>query len=686
MNLNTDLDMYSAEFIERSIVEYAEYPHLTKEEIAEHFEEVWEFLKRIHHGVDEHWNLEYNLKYNGIDLAVEVRPLRSDRGLAGRYYRTHYIYRFNDLEKKRFWEYYYKLCKVVKKRETQEEYVIPHCLYHGVYAVDTKIDPINKKGTVAKTKLASNTAHYTTFMVVDIDGINVSKYLEYKKIFLEKGIESNDLWTGHGAQLSFVLDKPSTDLFLLDKFFHLCKDVIGIDEADEKVIDAGRVVRSGDYNSKGVLEGDKHFGQNVIKTKVLATTDKRYSVEFIFNAFGVNYEPNRRKANERRYQQGRWKNPAEYPYWDEHDGHIQRETAQILKYGYKEKKNEVEVSSLTLSDLYPDLSINMLPEGCCQMLYGFREGFADDVLFYLTIKLRELGYSEEVVVDTMLTLATLDTYAYAWTDTTYIEDKVRSVYNSQYLNAKKSDYTRLTKEFGPLELEYSDILEIVAASTLNFDRRLFIDQVLKEEDRDIIIQAKVAHIEPFAFMLWLTMLLKSADYYEEHHNHLAFTQDDLIKLSGKSKNTVLDALHCLSSTKVALVDKVAGVKRLKRKTTYYINNHTNKMLISELSEDDNSRGFFTIEKTTIENLILRSRLPKTDDMHISPRSAMIYLYICFRIGQEKAVKVSQERIAQIFGIERSGVTKVLTELHNKRILIRVQSPSGATNTYKLLRR
>lgn len=684
MNLNTDLEMYSAEYIERSIEEYSEYPHLSKDEILENFETIWSFLKRIHHGVDDHWNLEYGLKCHGIDLAIEVRPLRSDKGLGGRYYRPHYIYRFNDLEKKRFWEYYYKLCKVTKKRATQEEYVIPHCLYHGVYNIDTNIAPISQKGVVAKTKLASNSAHYTTFVVVDIDGINISKYLEYKKIFIEKGLESNDLFTGHGVQMSFVLDKPSTDLYLLEKFFHLCKDVIGIEEADAKVIDPGRIVRAGGFNSKGALEGDKFFGKNIIKTKVLASTDRRYSLTFIFEKFGVEYVENRRKLNEKRYQQGSWENPADYPYWDEHVGHIQRETAQILKYGYTEKKSEIDVVSLSLDELYPALDVGKLPEGCRSMLYGFREGFADNALFFLTIKLRELNYSEETVVDAMLTLATLDTHGYAWEESGYIEEKVSKIYNSNYMNARKDDYMALQREFGALEMEYSDILEIRAATTLNFDRRLFIDQIIKEDDTDIVIQAKIAHIEPFAFILWLTMLMESSAYYEEFGKHLAFTREDLVMLSGKSKNTVLSALNCLCSTKVGLVDKVAGVTKLKQKDTYYINHHANKKLITELTEDDLSKGFFSLEKSFIKNLIISSKLRKTERDYLSQRAAMVLMYIKFRVGEKKSVKVSQDRIAQIFNVERSTITKAITELHTKKILVRIKNQDDTSNKYVLL--
>lgn len=685
MNLNKE-DL-SASYIENMIEEYSEYPHLSKEEILENFEQVWEFLKRLHHGVDEHWNLEYGLKHSGIDLAVEIRPLRSDKGLGGRYYRPHYVYRFNELEKKRFWDYYYKLCKVTKKRATQEEYVIPHCLYHGVYIVDTNIDPISQKGTVAKTKLASNSAHYTTFVVVDIDGINIAKYLEYKQIFLEKKLETNDLFTGHGVQMSLVLDKPSTDLYLLEKFFHLCKDVIGIEEADPKVIDPGRIVRSGGFNSKGVLEGDKHHGETIVKTMVLATTDKRYSVESIFNAFGQIYEPNRRKPNEKRYQQDSWANPHDYPYWDEHSGHIQRETAQILKYGYTGKKTaDIEVSSLTLSELYPAVAIERLPEGCVNMLYGFKEGFADNALFFLTIKLRELKYSEEVVVATMLTLATLDTYGYAWTDHNYIEEKVSNIYNSNYMNARKADYMSLQREFGPLELEHSDILEIKAATTLNFDRRLFIDKVLKQEDQDVVIQAKVAHIEPFAFILWLSMLLESSDYYEEFEKHLGFTQEDLMSLTGKSRPTIIKALKCLSSTKVALVDKFDGCTKLKQKDTYYINFITNKLLVADLLKDTEHKGFFTLEKTLIENMIFRTQQPKSHPKWLSLRAVMVYLYICFRIGDNQSVKVSQERIASIFGIERSVVTKALTELSEKKLLVSRKGWGTSSNSYVLLRR
>lgn len=135
---------------------------------------------------------------------------------------------------------------------------------------------------------------------------------------------------------------------------------------------------------------------------------------------------------------------------------------------------------------------------------------------------------------------------------------------------------------------------------------------------------------------------------------------------------------------MSLVAKVAGVTKLKQKDTYYINHHANKKLITELTEDDLSKGFFSLEKSFIKNLIISSKLRKTERDYLSQRAAMVLMYIKFRVGEKKSVKVSQDRIAQIFNVERSTITKAITELHTKKILVRIKNQDDTSNKYVLL--
>lgn len=107
-------------------------------------------------------------------------------------------------------------------------------------------------------------------------------------------------------------------------------------------------------------------------------------------------------------------------------------------------------------------------------------------------------------------------------------------------------------------------------------------------------------------------------------------------------------------------------------------------MIAELTEDDLSKGFFSLEKSFIKNLIISSKLRKTERDYLSQRAAMVLMYIKFRVGEKKSVKVSQDRIAQIFNVERSTITKAITELHTKKILVRIKNQDDTSNKYVLL--
>lgn len=652
------------------IIKFKQFPRLSEEQIREDFEEVWTFLETVHHDIEPKWNEEYYLKHNLIELAIEIRPLRSDKGLVNRYYKPFYLFRFSEKEKDRFWKYYHKLCKVKKHRGTGEEYVIPHCLYYSVYAIDLNVKPINSRGDEAVTKLAKNTAHCTSLMALDLDNVTHERYLEIKKKFTDLDLFSTDLFTGHGYQMSFVLDFPSTDLTLLEQFYHLANDIMKITEADDKVIDCARVLRCGGYNSKAVLKGDKYYGQEVIKTQVVSTTNERYNVSEFFKKCGGEYVPNKRPLNVRRFQYGK---VSEYEYWDEHQGYLSREAKQQFKQLEKAQKGAKtsEITSLELRKLYPNLNVEQLPEGVKNMLYGFREGYADNALFFLTLKLRLMGYSEEVVVECMRTLAALDTFDYAW-DEEFVVAKTRNVFHSRWKNAKKSDYKALEEKFGPLEIDFSDLMAVTKATTINIQRSLFIEKRVEEETRITSVPTLISKISPSAFTLWLSMLISESDFFIRYEKQKIFSMQDLIKLSGKTEKSTREAIEILSSKDVRLVDKKSSVsKKNKKGYTYYLNQYI-----------DLSGGYTPIDKALLDNLLDRVKSKK-----LTERELMLYFYLRFRLGDKKSIMLSQLEIANVLGIDRTMVNKTLKLLNeeDKNLLVMKQNAPGQQNDYILLR-
>ena len=660
------------------------FPSFTEEQIRIDFEEAWELIKTIHApNLDKNLAKELNLKGNGIELAIEVRPLRSVRGLGKRFFGTHYIYRFDDKEKERFFKFYRNLAKTKKRRGVDEYYNTPFCLYYGVYAVDVNVPPVTKKGTPGVVKLATNTAHSVTALPLDLDGVDEAKYLEYKKIFDDLGIQTVVKFTGHGYQIYILLDEPCTNLSAVKQFFELCKNQLGIAEADDKVIDAARVLRCGGYNSKGVLEGDKFLGTPVVRTQTIETTTERYNIQDVFKRLGGEYKPNKRKFNEQRWSEGILnKYTVEtYPYWNEHDGYLSKETQKALKEfetkkqiadGLKEvaKNNgkSSELAQLSLKALYPELDIDKMPDGVRAMLYGFREGHADNMLFFLTIKLKYMGYDVETVVKTMLTLATLDTYNWAWKDADgFIDGKVRGVYKSQYRNAKKEDYDKLQAEFGSLKIDYSELITVTKSTKIKIQRSVFTTKRVINDHSETFYPSVVSKIKPASFVLWLAMIVKDEASKIKNDKQRAFTINDIIKLTGKDEKNTRKALKPL--VLVGLVDKNSDEsKKAGNKYLYFVN-----------SSIDWSKGYTLIEQAVIVALIEKAQAKK-----LKENAVMVYFYLRFRLGDETEIKITQEEIASVLGVARTTVNALMKDLEDENLLVIKPNGPRKPNNYILL--
>lgn len=661
------------------------FPSFTEEQIRIDFEEAWEFIQTIHApNLNQTLQKEMKLKGNGIELAIEVRPLRSDKGLGKRFFGTHYIYRFDEKEKERFFKFYRSIAKTKKRRGVDEYYNTPFCLYFGVYAVDVNVPPVTKKGTAGVVKLATNTAHSVTALPLDLDGVDEEKYLQYKKIFDDAGLKTVVKFTGHGYQIYILLDEPCTNLSVVKQFFDLCKNQLGIEEADDKVIDAARVLRCGGYNSKGVLEGDKYCGISpVIRTETVETTTERYNIQDVFKRLGGEYKPNRRKFNEQRWNEGMLSKYTieTYPYWDEHDGYLSKETQKALKEFEKKKQiadglKEVaknngkssELAQLSLKALYPELDIDKMPDGVRAMLYGFREGHADNMLFFLTIKLKYMGYDVETVVKTMLTLATLDTYNWAWKDADgFIDGKVRGVYKSHYKNAKKEDYDKLEAEFGSLEIDYSELITVTKSTKIKIQRSLFTIKHVVDDYSETVSTSVVSKLTASAFVLWLSMIVKDEASKIKNDRQRLFTIDDLVKLTGKTVKNTRTAVESLVSA--GLVDKKSGdSKKSGNKYCYFVN-----------ASIDWTKGYTLMEQSVIVALIEKAQAKK-----IRENAVMLYFYLRFRLGDETEIKITQEEIANVLGLNRTWINKLMKNLEEEDLLVIKTNGPRKPNNYILL--
>lgn len=646
-------------------IEVPIFPVLTETEIKQEIDRMWAFLKKTHFYVDKQYQKEVRLNYRDIELAIEVRPLRSDQGLGKRYVKPHYIYQFNNSEYERFLKYCKNLFKKKKSKEQSEDYM-PFCLYFGVYGVDINVTPITAAGGEGKVKLAGNTAHCTGVLSMDLDGIDYQEYAKYKKIFSDKGIETIDIATGHGYQVHILLEGPVTDLKALEQFYKAIK-ALGI-PADGKVIDCARVLRLGFFNSKGCLFGDKYYGTPIIAVKQVTDTESRYAIEDVFKALGTEYVSCTRAMDYPRFKGITGTEFMEYPYREEHVGHLPKTVSKDLKTLTKvETKPKVvkttaesmDIGTIDLKSLYPMLRIQELPNGVKNMLYGFREGLADNTLMFLTIKLKWLGYSLQAVIDVTKILSKLDTFGYAWTAEDYIREKVCYFYSSNYKNVKSEDFTGLKEEFG--DLDWSDCLLMANDDKIKIQNSLY---TLKPNQNDTII----AKLTPTSFVLWLAVLLDEHDFRAVYKKQKLYNIQDLVELLGKDIKHTREAVNKL--TENGFMDKKKTVYKKDNKSyVYYLNENINL-----------SQGFVSIDTSFIETLITRVQVKK-----LTARATMVYFYLKFRMQRQDELVIAQETIANVLGVDRTAINKVLKELHMQKLLVNITQGPRQQNKYVLLR-
>lgn len=259
------------------------FPELSCEELTEKAEEMWELMKKFHPYLDINISPQ-------IDLKIEVRPLKRE---GKKFMRSHLISNFSDDEKESFIAYILELYRPKKSRKTGEVRVIPSCLYFSIFALDNKTKRVTGSLKYAVSNQTIARAHCTQIIAIDLDGISHEEYRHYKDVLLDNGIETVDNFSGHGYQLFVLLDEPSTDLHLQHKVIDVLRE--NAIPADASTIDCSRIMRIPFVNAKNAGKFE------LVKCIRLTDTDRRYSLEDFFTAFGYQYAKPQRQLHQKRF-------------------------------------------------------------------------------------------------------------------------------------------------------------------------------------------------------------------------------------------------------------------------------------------------------------------------------------------------------------------------------------------------
>lgn len=293
-----------------------------------------------------------------------------------------------------------------------------YCLYYSVYT----FNPEGKK-TITK-----DNAQSTQMLCADLDHITESDFAPILNKLKKNGLEPNySIFSGHGFQLIYKLDKPSTDKDLLAEFTDAMK-ANGY-PVDEKIRDCARVMRLPyTVNNKDP--------EKPVNTYIYSTHEGLYSLQDIQNKLGMKKQAKKEEPTAKQAPK--------------------TETQDFIAY-----------DDDFLQRTYTCISTDKLPAPIKAVLMGFRNGYTDKQIRGIVLYLRDYeGEDLETIIRTVQTLASINTFNYTGDVVPDIARKVKSLfYHTDY----RFNYDDL-KEFGSMSGKVVDRSELkLHNSTLKED-------------------------------------------------------------------------------------------------------------------------------------------------------------------------------------------------------------------------
>lgn len=340
-------------------------------------EELYNFILDTHPQINGDFN-------QCVDIKAVFRT-------AGKYVKPNKIF-YNDSEKQKE--------ELQKFIDTLDASGRAYCLYYSVYT----FKPEDKK-TITK-----DNAQSTQMLCADFDHITEKEFTPILEKLKENGLEPNySIFSGHGFQIIYKLDKPSTDKELLAEF----TDAMTANgyPVDEKIKDCARVMRLPfTVNNKDP--------EKPINTYIYSTHEGVYSLQDIQNKLGMKKQ-------------------------------AQKETAQQApKCGKAETQDFTAYDDAFLQRTYECIDAEELQAPIKAVLMGLRNGYTDKQIRGIVLYLRDYeGVELDAIISTVQTLASINTYNYTGDVIPDIPRKVKALFfNREY----KFNWDDL-KEFGNMD-------------------------------------------------------------------------------------------------------------------------------------------------------------------------------------------------------------------------------------------
>lgn len=550
---------------------------LTDKQIQKQLEKQINFLRVIYP-----WLTENNYQ----DGCIELRPIKRDK-------EAKYVRSFNTwhLEEKDI----NSLRDFLKLINGQG-----YCLYYSLFTFD-----YTKTSGKQKGKINNDNALYTSILGADFDDMTLEEFQAEKKKLLDLGIETIDIFTGHGFQSIILLKEKVYDKEIIKKFTELL--ISKGFKVDGAITDCARVFRMPySFNCKSLDVKNKHFNQGIKPTSDIYWTEKRYHLVDVFKA--LNTLPTVIKQTEELTE-------------------IDIKTIKTEPVTIKEKKVQLdkikEIKNIkieNLNSIYKDLiDVERLPEPIQKMLQGSQSGLRNKVMLFIIPFFRNtLGLNIQTIKAILTVWGSL---CIPSLNKEHIEKEVDRIYKYGFKGQQGKYTEELRKAYGYLEFN-----KFTRQNKILIPNSLF-------SDFDVISDG--------AIKIYLSLKLT-----EQTEGIKEFTQKEIQDISQISRRTFFRNIIDLIS--MGYVCKKRANRRNGEEYIYYINPYFSSI-----------NGF-----TMLENAVAKLMLSELTDGEMK-----LYSYLCFMIGSSKNdCWASQKYLSKKIGKTQQGISLVTNKLCDKKYI------------------
>lgn len=574
---------------------FSRVPIRDKAQIEEQAKKLVKFLKAIYPFLeDENWN----------DAVIELRPIKRAPG------KLNYLKSYNTWHLKE--KDINALIKFMSMLNGN-----PYCTYFSGFTFYYEQEVLKADGKAYMRGKVNNTnSMFTCILPADFDGISAEEFEKSKQRLLDLGIETIDVFTGHGFQSHILLNHRVKDKDIFKKFTELMFSK-GF-KVDPAIVDSARVLRLPyTFNCKALDKNQKDYydaeNPQIFETATISWTEKRYDLIDIFGKLQTLPDA---------VAQTRPLTEIEIKSIPTAAIHIIAEK----KTRAQEIKEVTSIKIESLKDVYSMLDLKKLPEPVQKMLSGTQSGMINKVMFFLIPFLRNtLGLNIQTIKQIMSCWAEL-----SGKDTKFITAEVDRIFKMGF-RGKHGKYTsELTKAYGYLEFK----------NDVNLDNKIKI--------RNSIFGEKFAAISDGSIRIYLAMKLD-----EKTNKSQEFTKKDIQTIAKISERTVERNMKDLSSQ--GFVSKRRSNQKRGDEYIYYLNPYFGS-----------TEGFTMIEGLTIKSMI----------NELTDGEMKLYSYMRFMVGKEstKSCWPSQKFLAEKIGKKSQGVISVMTDnLTKKGFIIKITS-------------